>query len=385
MSETRKNELTGQEIIDRGIAVLKSSLPPGWEIVRLELQPIQRNRRDDAMLQLRSEQPGWSATILVEAKKSFAPRDVDEVMGGRAELIRQVSGQAPVLVMAPWLSERSRLLLEAAGFNYVDLSGNVRLVLSQPAVFLERAATNQKGAATRRRTTGLRGVKAGRVVRLLADVSPPYGVVDLAIAAGVTPGYVSKLLEWLDREAIVERSRRGTVYNVDWQELLRRRAETYSVFEANAVSRYVCANGPGWALEQARDLRIIGQIRWDDIALTGSLAVEQLVSVAEPSLLILYMRNDTKPLLEQSARLIPADEGTNVMLATAYDDVIFDRPFWPTMPLKPVVQFVACSQLVLDSLTGSGRMPAEGEALMRWMNENEDRWRKSNLSEAQTH
>lgn len=383
MSETRKIELTEQEIIDRGTAVLESSLPPGWEIARLELQPGQRNRRDDAMLQLRSQQPGWSATILVEAKKSFAPRDVGDVLGGRAELIRQVSGQAPVLVMAPWLSDRSRLLLEGAGFNYVDLSGNVRLVLSQPAVFLERAATNQKAPATRR-TAGLRGAKAGRVVRLLADVGPPYGVVDLARAAGVTPGYVSKLLEWLDREAIVERSRRGTVYNVDWQELLRRRAETYSVFEVNAVSRYVCANGPAWALEQARDLRITGQVRRDEIALTGSLAVEQLVSVAEPSLLILYMRNDTKPLLEQLARLIPAEEGTNVMLATAYDDVIFDRPFWPTLPLKPLVQFVACSQLVLDSLTGSGRMPAEGEALMRWMNDNEDRWRKSNLSEAQT-
>ena len=39
------------------------------------------------------------------------------------------------------------------------------------------------------------------------------------------------------------------------------------------------------------------------------------------------------------------------------------------------VTYAAPSQVVIDCLTGNGRMPAEGEALLAWMLENEVEWR----------
>jgi hypothetical protein len=45
------------------------------------------------------------------------------------------------------------------------------------------------------------------------------------------------------------------------------------------------------------------------------------------------------------------------------------------------VTYVAPSQVVVDCLTGTGRMPAEGEALMSWMTENESSWRYASLAE----
>jgi hypothetical protein len=36
-------------------------------------------------------------------------------------------------------------------------------------------------------------------------------------------------------------------------------------------------------------------------------------------------------------------------------------------------------QLVVDCLSGSGRMPAEGEAVLEWMQANESEWRFPSL------
>src|SRR5207244_1062045 len=122
--------------------------------------------------------------------------------------------------------------------NYLDLSGNMRIVTTRPAIFIERTSTSGPPRA-QRSAPALRGPKAGRVVRLLADVAPPYGVLELAAAANVTPGYMSRLVDMLDREALLDRARRGAVTAVDWAGLLRRRADSYSVLETNAASRYV--------------------------------------------------------------------------------------------------------------------------------------------------
>jgi DNA-binding transcriptional ArsR family regulator len=122
-------------------------------------------------------------------------------------------------------------------------------------IFIERTTAANPPKA-RQTEPALRGPKAGRIVRLLADVAPPYTVLDLARAAKVSPAYVSRLLERLDRDALVERGRRGVVVPVDWSSLLRRRAEVYSLLGTDKVERYVCANGPGWALEAARDLTL---------------------------------------------------------------------------------------------------------------------------------
>ena len=60
----------------------------------------------------------------------------------------------------------------------------------------------------------------------------------------------------------------------------------------------------------------------------------------------------------------------NVILAKPYDPIVFQRG--QTIERVPAV---SVAQAVMDSLTGPGRMPAEGEALLTWMQANEPRWR----------
>src|SRR5487761_1336158 len=257
------SRVTEAQLIDQGIAILKQALPATWKVARIE-DPKDDVQRADAILTIGAMDQA-QARVVIEARTSFTPKDVDAALG-RARLLNRVAGDVPLLVVAPWFSERSRTLLVEAGLNYLDLAGNVRLATNYPALLVYREPGVK---APKRAQSGLslRGVKAGRLVSLQVDAAPPYSGLELARYADVTAGYVSRLLEMLDREAIVERNPRGAVERVDWRELLKRRGESYGVFTSNAITRYVCPNGPNYALEK------IGDVPRGDVALTGSFPV----------------------------------------------------------------------------------------------------------------
>jgi hypothetical protein len=358
------------EILDRSIALLKGILPSNWQV---QHEPDSDANEGVAETVLNITGPQGAARAVVEIKRSFAPKDVAAV-ARQASLLRRIAGSVPIIVMTPWLSERSRELLTQAGINYLDLNGNARFASDFPTVFIDRQS-NLPGPVRPQSTPSLKGVKAGRVARLLADVRPPYGVVELAKHAGVTAGYVSRLLEELEREDILERTKQGSVSRVKWHELLEQRAESYGAFTSNRVQRFVCPNGPGFALEVAGDL----PARSVRMALSGSFAAERLVALAPPSLLLIFAHSQPDALIEQ-AGLLPTGAGANVVIATPYDEVVMESR-WPATPVPPPrIPPVAASQMVLDCLTGNGRMPQEGQALLDWMAEDEGRWRLPNLA-----
>jgi hypothetical protein len=357
------------EIVDGGIQLLKESLPNNWQIQRIADDRV-GDTSPDVVLNIAG--PQSSARVVVEIKPNFKPRDVDAAVR-QARLLSRVAGNIPVLVMSLWLSDRTRSLLTQAGINYLDLAGNLRFSSDYPTLFLFRES-NVKGPKRTQGSPSLKGSKAGRLVRLLCDVQPPYGVNDLAAASRITAGYVSRLLDSLEADGFIERTTRGAVSRVDWQDLVRRRAESYAVFTSNRIERFVCPNGPAYALELAGAPQIAGQ----RIAVTGSFAAERVVSVAPPTLLILYTLSKRLPLIEM-AGLLPAESGANVVIATPQDELLMELQ-WPAQTGLPAsVPTVPASQIALDCLTGNGRMPQEGEAFLGWMGQNEDSWRLRHL------
>ncbi len=55
------------------------------------------------------------------------------------------------------------------------------------------------------------------------------------------------------------------------------------------------------------------------------------------------------------------------MLAEPFDQVVFERT-----TRRDGLVVAAASQLAVDLLTGPGREPSQGEALLRWMRSDED-------------
>lgn len=204
------------------------------------------------------------------------------------------------------------------------------------------------------------------MVRFLVDVAPPYTASAVAEFAGVSVPYVSRLLSMLDREALVERGERGLVVGVDWQNLLRVRAEWYQVFGTNEAHGFISGQG---AREVVR--RLLSDPATIYRAVTGSFAAAQRAPIAATSQLAVYVEDPAATA--RALGLLPTDEGADVVLLTPYDYIAVDRSVF-----EEGVRVAAPSQVVLDCLTGSGRMPAEGQALLEWMGADEGRWRRKN-------
>jgi hypothetical protein len=370
--ETYDSLNTDQEIIDAAIAMLRELLPASWTINLQSAesygQPVGatpipgRPGRFDGTLTIQAPSSGY-ASLVVEARKSFTPKDANELVANINPVWRR-QNQAGVLVIAPRLSRRTRDLLTQYGSHYIDLSGRIRIRVDSPPLFLDRDFAEDQPESTGA-TTQLRGPRAGRIVRLLLDVAPPYRVKDIAATTGVTAGYVSKALDALDDEALVRRGPRGEVVDCDWPALLRKWATSASSLTGRRSAQFIAQRG-------VRDFAQRSAERSNASAITGSYVAASIAPIAAPSLLVVYTTDLTATSKE--AGLLPADQGSEVLLVEPADEVVFDRS-WRNGPFR----VAALTQVAADCLNGPGRMPAEGEALIEWMTQNEGLWRAANL------
>jgi DNA-binding MarR family transcriptional regulator len=369
MPDQANQSVLDNDLVVAAIVWLRERLPASWTV---EPSPV-RAGGDNGLVDSAVDVRGGAAvsTIIIEARRSMGPRDVERLLGGLGRKLRQHAPYFNVLVVAPWLSPRTRALLAADGMNYVDLTGNALVRLENPGVYIQTEGAARDPSPVPRGTARLGGRKAARVIRALLDVSPPYGVSELARATGLTPGYVSRLLDALDQDALIERSKRGRVETVDLAGLLRRWAQTYDLLKTNAAESFLAARGAQAALDGLERVRGVGQR-----AVTGSFAAVKLVAVAAPALLAVYC--EQVAAVAEALELLPADQGANVVLLQPFDPVVFER----VTDGEDGVPVVSPSQVAVDCLTGTGRMPAEGQALLDWMLANESVWRTDSLEAA---
>ena len=367
-------KLTSEELrlLDAAVSQLRSTIPASWNVgvgnwAVPGQDPTRPPTQTDPLLEIQGPQEQGGASLMVEPKRVLTPRDAERLFSGTARRYRQLNPSPPVLVVAPWLSTRTCAVLAADDINYLDLTGNVRISLENPPLFIISEGASRDPAPMDRGKARVRGPKAGRLVRFLIDVAPPYNVTQVAAATQLAPGYASRLLQALDSEALIERERRGQVSSVDVPGLIRRWTEGYDVLKTNGASSYVAPNGPKSILEQFAQSSMPSAV-----AVTGSFAAVRLAPVAGPALLIAYCA-DVDAVATQLG-LLPADRGSNVVLLHPFDPVV-----WEGTTTDDGVTYVATAQIAIDCLTGNGRMPSEGEALLSWMEEDESRWRVPSL------
>ncbi|MEH1017907.1 hypothetical protein V6U90_33230, partial [Micromonospora sp. CPCC 206060] len=321
----------------------------------------------DALWELKEQYSGYTL-VLVEAKTSFTPRDVEKIHARLSGAVRRAMRDPVILVVAPWLSPRSRAMLEERGYSYLDLTGNVYLRVQRPAVFVRLPGAQRDPHPSHRGPARLYGPKARRLARLLVDVMPPLRLTDLARVGGLNRGYVSSLLQALDEQAVIERDRKGTVVDVDWPGLLTLAAARYDLLKTNTTSLSVA---PAGAADLFHRLTDDGA---PPVVVTGSFAASAVAPIAAPAQLVLY--TDSPSEVSQFGRLLPTDRGADVVLLRPEDEAQLARA-------RQVGgrRHVGLSQLALDCLGGNGRLPEEGEALIDWMREHESRWRLRDLPE----
>ncbi|MER6394059.1 helix-turn-helix domain-containing protein [Streptomyces sp. NPDC001523] len=361
-------------VLERGMKALRTLLGDGWAVTEgrghysegygafYDLKPLGEN---------------VTALLYVEDFHSVTPRTVETQLAPRAHLLRHLVTEAHMVVVAPWISTKAQQLLLSHGIAYLDLTGNVGLRISRPAVFIHSVGASRSPHPTSRTTkttATLAGAKAGRLVRLLADVRPPYRAAELANAASLSLPYVSRLLDTLEDQLLIRRT--GRVINtVDWPGLLRARAAETSLLRPDAYTGMVATNGIASVLN--RISRLPARER-DGLAVTGSVAAHRLAPLTARGQLMVYVADwlAIDEDLEDQLGLLPTKENADVILLRPSDEVVFER-------LREVDarQEVSLSQLVLDCLSGPGRMPAEGEAVIKEMLRDEGEWRASAIAD----
>ena len=265
------------------------------------------------------------------------------------------------MVVAPYLSPLVRERLVEAGLGFVDLTGNVRVELRSPGLFIEASGADLNPDRSTRPSRSLRGAKAGRIIRALIDREEPSGVRALAATTGVNPGYVSRIVALLDDQALIERSGRGRIESVDWPRLLERWSRDAPL--ASRGAQTMCLDPRGL-------VALVSQLGASTLhyAVTGTLAVSEIAPVAAAHLAVVYVDNVHAAVSALGLRI--AERGANVMLIEPEDDWVFEGS-----TLRNGLSAVAISQAAADLLTSPGRGPAEAEALITWMRENERAWR----------
>jgi hypothetical protein len=173
-------------LTEAAVAILERRLPPRWTV---QAQPS-LNSTEGVDFVVRSENGNAQNNLLVEAKRTFAPRDVVELTGGLFGRLRGRTGSVPILLVAPYISPRARELLVENDINYLDLTGNVRIAMEYPGLFILTEGAQVDPAPMARGARGLRGAKVGAVVRALVDARPPYTGAQLARTSEVNEGYV---------------------------------------------------------------------------------------------------------------------------------------------------------------------------------------------------
>ncbi|MGC4770174.1 hypothetical protein ACLQ25_14545 [Micromonospora sp. DT44] len=361
-------ETTEAELLELARGQLVELLPEHFELTDAPINgPGNPPDSGDALWQLKEQYSGY-ALLLVEAKTSFTPRHVEKIHGRLSGAVRRAMRDPVILVVAPWLSPRSRAMLEERGYSYLDLTGNVCLRVQRPAVFIRLQGAERAPRPSHRGPARLDGPKARRLVRLLVDVRPPLRLTDLARVGGLNRGYVSSLLQALDEQAVIERDRRGAVVDVDWPGLLALAAERYDLLKTNPSSLFV---SPAGAAELFN--RLVDDVA-PPVVVTGSFAASAIAPIAAATQLVLY--TDTPSDVSQFGRLLPTERGADVVLLRPEDKAQLAGARQVTGRCH-----VGLSQLVLDCLGGNGRLPEEGQALIDWMREHESHWRLRDLPE----
>ncbi len=349
-------------MLRQALSLIDDRLPPGWSL-EIREKAVIGDRRVDAVVEL-STADEYRGALVVDAKRRVTARDLPGILDRLQPSVDELGGSAVPMVVARYLGASIRASLEERGVCYADATGNLRVVLERPPLFLRDTGADRdpwRGPGRPRET--LRGPPAARVVRALVDFAPPLTIPQVVRRSGASTGATYRVIEFLEAEGVVDREQRGPVTAVAWRRLLERWSADYAFQRDNSVGAYLQPRGLPTVLDALRESR---ELRY---AVTGSLGAERLAAYAPPRLAMIYV-DDLDRAAEQLG-LRAVDSGANVLLAATDYDVVFER-----YTQVDGVTVAAPSQVAVDLLTGPGRSAREAEALLDWMEANERAWRQ---------
>lgn len=352
---------TSDELARLVVTSVRERLPQNWRVTET-LEPRRGPLRPDLEIEIDAPDAG-SARLIVELKHVLERRDVARLVEQSRSMI---TGPNDVSVVAArYLASSVRDALAAEGMSYVDATGNIRIVVNSPAMFISTQGEDRDPWRKGRPRGTLKGEPAARVSRALLDYRRDWTVRELVAASGSSTGAAYRVLEYLEREDLVVKEEKR--YRVtDWERLLRAWSADASFQTTTRTMAFIDPRGVDNLLNK------IGQEPPFPVAVTGSMAAREWATYAPAKAAYVYVSSIQEASEQWSLR--PNATAPNVILLEPR--TVGDVPFSNTTPSNDGYPVAAPAQVAADLLNGPGREPAEGEYLIDWMKANEERWRR---------
>lgn len=354
---------TTNEVVSRCVQLFRDRLPQDW-LASLEGDAtVSGDRRADLVLRV-SSPDGTGALLVFEAKRVLERRDLNSL----SDQLKSATGTLPNawgVVVARYLAPPVRGALAERGLSYIDATGNMRIAVSTPGLYVSGQGADRdpwRGPGRPRGT--LQGVPAAKVVRALVDLAGPWTIRELISASGASTGATYRVLQYLEREDLIKRNEAGMVLTPDWRRLLEQWSKDYGFIRNSRVTRYIEPRGLSALLKRAS---LAAELRY---AFTGTIAAAQWAAYAPARSAMIYVTDATQAADAWGLRA--AEAGANILLAEPQADVVFDR----TLTTNEGIVIAAPAQVAVDLMTGPGRNPSEAEELMDWMGRNEPSWKR---------
>lgn len=352
---------TSDEVARLVVSSVSERLPQEWKVVESAVSD-RGARRPDVAVALDAPD-GRSARLIIDVRQMLERRAV----GRAAEQLRSLVARPtdiPV-VAARYLSASVREALIGEGLSYADATGNLRIVINTPAVFISSQGQDRDPWRKGRPRGTLKGEPAARIARALLDYRRDWTVRELMTSSGSSSGAAYRVLEYLEREdLVVKEDKRYRV--TDWERLLRTWSADAAFQTTNRVMTYIEPRGVDNFLA-----KVAAGPKFP-IAVTGSIAAKEWATYAPAKAVYVYVSS----ILEAGEQwgLRPNTAAPNVILLEPR--TVGDVPFRNTAVTAEGYPVAAPAQVAADLLNGPGREPAEGEYLIEWMKANEERWRR---------
>lgn len=347
--------------VERRVAVLiRDRLPGNWRVTEKFATPKASLQPD---VEIEIEAPGERLVrLVVEVKQVVERRDVARI----GERLRSMASgpEAVPVVAARYLSASVRQALTEAQISYVDATGNIRITVETPAVFISDRGDDRDPWRQGRPRGTLKGEPAARVARALLDYRRTWRVRELITASGASSGATYRVLDYLQREDLIVKG--DDNYRVtDWERLLREWSADAAFQATTRVMAFIEPRGVDSLLGK------LSKATPFPAAVTGSLAAKEWAPYAPTKAVYVYVSS----IQEASAQwgLRPNAAAPNVILLEPR--TVGDVPFVNVRFSAAGYPVAAPAQVAADLLNGPGREPAEGEHLIEWMKANEQQWR----------
>ena len=167
------------------------------EVEKIEFEPhVADGRRADILVSINAF--GHRHTLVCEVKHNGQPRHVRNAVLQLRDSVGRMNFSAVPVLIAPFLSEKSRAICVDYNVNYLDLYGNA--LFQAPGILIDVSVADRP-VAEKRNLKSLFRPKAAHILRImLRNPKRAWRVTELANAANASFGHVSNV-----RKALLNR------------------------------------------------------------------------------------------------------------------------------------------------------------------------------------